>query len=211
LVTPEAIANLEQQEPEIISTIQGSDLRAALKLASCAVAELRIDEAIASIRQNSDEQNRLDLVEEVAENNNRTYTEVLKDARILQFLVQALTGQIAQWSALGFTALCALAMAVIFVLYWRHVIFWPSATFFVFGLLLLLVAFSNTLDLSLWSSAICDGPDNESCQLTLDISQAIAAGITSSFVDTSLKIILISSVDILIAFIVSRLSKRKSS
>lgn len=210
-VAPDAIASLKQQEPEIIAALQGSDLRTALKIASRSAAEPRIDEAVASISRNSDEQNRLDLVEGVAENSNRTYAQVLKDARILQYLVQALTGEIARWSALGFTVLCALAMAVIFIPYWKHVIFWPSITFFVFGLLLLLMAFSNNLDLSLWLSEICQGPDNESCQLTFDISRTIAADITSRFIDTSLKIILISALGILVSFMISRISRRRSS
>jgi hypothetical protein len=209
-ISPGAIANLKQQEPEIIAALQGSDLRTALKIASRSVAEPRIDEAITSISQNSDDQNRLDLAEGVAENSNRTYAQVLKDARILQYLVQALTGEIAQWSALGFTVLCALAMAVVFIPYWKHVIFWPSVIFFIFGLLLLLMAFSNTLDLSPWLSAICQGPDNESCQLTLDISRTIAADITSSFVDTSLKILLLSAIGILVSLVISRISERKS-
>jgi hypothetical protein len=208
-VSAEAVANLRRQEPGIIAAIQVSDLRTALKLASRSVAEPRIDEAIASIRQNSDEQNRLDLVEEVADSSDRTYPQVLKDARIVQFLVQSATGMIAQWTALGFTALCALAMAVVFIPYWKHVVFWPSAVFFVFGLLLLLAAFSKTVDLSPWSSAICNGPDIESCELTLDIGRAIAAGVTSRFVDTSLMIILISSIGILVSFIISRISERR--
>ena len=61
-VSAEAVANLRRQEPGIIAAIQVGDLRTALKLASRSVAEPHIDEAIASIRQNSDEQNRLDLV-----------------------------------------------------------------------------------------------------------------------------------------------------
>jgi hypothetical protein len=210
-ISPSAIANLKQQEPEIMAAIQGSDLKAALKLASRAVAEPHIDGAIASIRRNSDEQNRLDLIEKLAENSNRTPPQVLRDARTLRFLLQAATGMIAQWSALGFTVLFTLAMAAVFIPYWRHVIFWPSATFFVFGLLLLLIAVSTSLDLSLWSSAICQGPDNESCQLTLDIGRTIVSDIASRFVDASLKIILIGSIGILLSIIVSRFSKRKSS
>jgi hypothetical protein len=76
--------------------------------------------------------------------------------------------------------------------------------------LLLVVAFSNTVDLSPWSSAICKGPDIESCKLTPDIGWAITAGVTSRFVDTSLMIILISSIGILVSFIISRISERKS-
>ena len=209
-VSSGAIAYLKQQEPEIIAAIQGGDLRAALVVAGHGVAEPRIDEAVARIRGSGDAQMRVDLIEQLAEHSQRTRSQVLKDAGTLRFLVQALSSEIAQWSALVLTVLLALAVAAVFIPYWKHVIYWPSVMFFLFGLLLLLAAASATLDLSLWSSTVCKGPNNELCQLMVDTGRIFVGNIAARFVDTSLSIMLVSAGGILVGFIVSKVSERKA-
>jgi hypothetical protein len=210
-LSPAALANLNEQEAVIVSTIREDGTREGLKLAGRRVVEPRLDEGIASIRQKSDPQDRLDLVEQLAESSDRTPGQVLRDARILRFVVGAATGEIAQWTALAITGLCILAMAAIFVPYWKHVIFWPSVALLVGGVLLLLIAFSTVMDWTPLAPVVCTGADPESCQLVLDIGQDIATGIAGTFADAALKIIVAGGAGLLLSFVVSNFLGRKAS
>ena len=210
-VSPTALANLNDQGPTILSAIQEDGIREGLKLASRSVVEPRLDEGIASIRQKGGPQDRLDLVEQLAESSDRTPDQVLRDARILRFVIGAATGEVAQWTALAITALCILAMAAIFVPYWKHVIFWPCVTLLVGGVLLLLIAFSTVLDSTLLAPAICTRTDLESCQLVLDIGQNIGTGIAALFADAALKIIVAGGAGVLLSLVVSKFLRRKAS
>jgi hypothetical protein len=210
-VSPAALANLNEQEPVIVPAIRDDGIREGLKLASRSVAEPRLDEMLASIRQKGDQQDRLHLVDRLAESSDRTPEQVLRDARIMRFLIRAATGEIAQWTALAIAALCLLAMAAIFVPYWKHVIFWPSITLLVGGSLLLIIAFSTVLDSNLWTPSICTGADSASCRLMLDIGQNIAAGVAVIFADAALKVIVAGGAGILLSFGVSKLTGRRAS
>jgi hypothetical protein len=210
-VSPAALANLNEQEPVIVPAIRDDGIREGLKLASRSVAEPRLDEMLASIRQKGDQQDRLHLVDRLAASSDRTPEQVLRDARIMRFLIRAATGEIAQWTALAIAALCLLAMAAIFVPYWKHVIFWPSITLLVGGSLLLIIAFSTVLDSNLWTPSICTGADSASCRLMLDIGQNIAAGVAVIFADAALKVIVAGGAGILLSFGISKLTGRKAS
>jgi hypothetical protein len=210
-VSPSALANLRAQESAILSAVQEDGIRAGLRLASRNVVEPRLDEELASIRQKSDPQDRLGLVVQLAESSDRTPDHVLRDARILRFVIGVATGEIAQWIALGIAASSLLAMAAIFVPYWKHVIFWPSVTLLVGGSLLLVMAFSTVLDSSLLAPMVCTEADPESCRLVVDIGQNIATGMAAMFADASLKIIVAGGVGVLLSFIISRFSRRRAS
>jgi hypothetical protein len=209
-LAPAALTNLRQQEPEIRSAIRKGDLRESLELAGHAVAEARIDEALTVLRGKTGEQEHLDLVEQLANNIDRTPTQVLRDARILRLALQATTSVIARWTALAIAILCVVGIALLFVPYWKHVLFWPSLALFVCGLLLLIAAFSTALDTLYWSSMVCPRTDLTSCQLTLDVARNIAAGIGAWFAEGALKIIIIGSIGIIVTFIVSGILRRKS-
>jgi hypothetical protein len=210
-VSPAALTNLRVQEPAIVSAIQEDGIREGLKLASRSIVEPRLDEEIASIRQKSGPQDRLDLVEQLAESSEQTPDQVLRDARILRFVIGAATGEIAQWTALAIAALSILAMAAIFVPYWKHVIFWPSVTLLVGGSLLLLIAFSTVLDSALLIPVVCTEADLDSCKLILDIGQNLATGMAVLFADAALKIIVAGGAGIFFSFIVSQLPRWKAS
>lgn len=209
-LAPAQLANLNEQEPVIVPVVRDEGLREGLKLASRSVTEPRLDQMLAAIRQKADQQDRLHLVDQLAESSDRTPGQVLRDARVLRFLVRAATGEIAQWTALAIAVLCILAMAAIFVPYWKHVIFWPSVTLLIGGVLLLLLAFSTVLDSTLWTPSICTGADPKSCQLMLDIGQNIAAGIAAMFADAALNVIVAGGVGILLSFAVSKLTGRRA-
>jgi hypothetical protein len=210
-VSPAALANLRAQESAILSAIREGGTREGLKLASRSVVEPRLDEEIASLRQKSGPEDQLDLVEQLAESSDRTPDRVLRDARILRFVVGAATGEIAQWTALAIAALSILAMAAIFVPYWKHVIFWPSLTLLVGGVLLLLIAFSTVLDSSALVPVVCTEADPESCRLVLDIGQNIAAGVAAMFADAALKIIVAGGAGLFLSLVVSTFLRRKAS
>lgn len=209
-VSDSAIANLKRHEPEILNSIQPGDTTTALKLSSHAVAEPRIEESVAILLREANEQNRVDIIDQVAQDSSRTRSQVLRDASIMRGALHYGTGSIAQWTVLGFMALCTVAMAAVFVPYWRHVFFWPGITLFLSGLLLLAAGLFFTVDIPVWVSAICQEATSSSCALSLDVMRSIASGVGLDFIMPSLIVTLIGAAGILASVIAASFSRRRA-
>jgi hypothetical protein len=210
-VAPAALERLEASEPEILSAVGEGDLPRALRQAGRIVAEPRVEAAIDGVRARADQQGRLDLIEQVALNSDRTQAQVYQDARVLRFLVQITTGAVAQWTALILAALCLVLVAAVFIPYWKHVVLWPSLILLTLGLLMLLTAVSTWLDSAYWSPVVCKDGVQDTCGLTVDIAHHMAAGIAGVFADLALRITIAGSVGILAALVISRFVGRKWS
>ena len=165
----------------------------------------------APLRKHVGEVHRLNLVDQFAEANYRTSTEIRRDARILGVILRAATSSITRWVALSIAVLCVLGIAVLFIPYWKHVIFWPSVILLLCGTLLLLTTFGTTLETSYWASVLCKGMDPSQCALTVDVFREVAIGAGPWILDGALKILVIGSIGLILAFVVSRISRPKTS
>ncbi len=210
-VSSQAMGSLRQSESEALALIGQDKMREALKLSGRSVTEARIEQARTFILDRSNAVHRLNLVDQFAEANNRTPTQIRRDARILGLILRAATSSIAQWVGLSIAVLCVLGIALLFIPYWKHVIFWPSVILLLSGMLLLLTAFGTTLETSYWASVLCKGRDLSHCTLTLDVLREVAVGVRSGLVDGALKILVIGSIGLILAFVVSRMFRHKTS
>lgn len=209
--SPQAIAHLKAGESEILTLIRSDDLRGALKLSSVRVAEPHIDSELARFARNTDQQNRVDLVDLLAKNSERTSVQMLRDLRLLRFALQGAISPITAWLALILAIACVIAIAAVFIPYWRQAILWPSLVLSISGSLLLLLAFSITLDTSYWSSLACQERATAPCELSLDVAREIATGIGSWLAEGSLKLILIGATGLVVFFVVTPIFRRRSS
>jgi hypothetical protein len=209
-VPDSAIANLKRHEVEILATIQPGDTTTALKLASHAVAEPRIEKSIAVLLKEANGEGQVDIIDQVAQDSSRTRREVLRDASFMRTALRYGTGDVAQWTVLGFMALCTVAMAAVFVPYWRHVFFWPGAMLFLSGLLLLTAGLLFTIDIPVWASAICDEANSSSCGLSLDAMRSITSGVGLDFILPSLIVTLIGAGSVLASFIAASFLRRRA-
>ncbi len=206
----DAMANLRRHEAEILATVQVSDITTALKLSSRAISERQVDSAIKLLKRNANQLGRVDLLQQVAEDSERTRNQVVKDANLLRTILSFGTGKPALWTALGIMALSIFSMAVVFVPYWKHVFFWPGAALFGTGFILLISGLFFAADIQIWASAVCQDVNSPSCRLTMDVVRAAASDIGVSVLAPSLYVLIIGAGGILAAGIISTLEKTKA-
>jgi hypothetical protein len=200
---------IEQHRGEVLESIAVGDVDTALKLSSHIVTNPLIDEAISGLMVNLDDQNRLDLVKEIAEDSQRPRDQVVNDANLMRFVLRAGTHQAALWTALGLMGLFTLLIAILFVPYWRHVFFWPSAMLFVFGGLLLVAGVFFLLDIPSWGFWICQNSDSPSCVLSLDVLRSMAFGFGVDFIQPSAIVVVIGCAGLLVSVIVGLFSRNR--
>jgi hypothetical protein len=180
-------------------------LEEALIRSGHTVVGVRVGDAQEFILEKSDINRRLHLLEQLAENSDRTSAEIAQDFARLRWILGAAGSPITRWSALVVAALCFIGIAAIFVPYWKHFVFWPSLTLLIMGAVFLILALSTTLETNYWVSWLCQGNATGRCALRLDILRELAIGMGAEVVESTLKIILAGSVGLLLSIIVAKL------
>jgi hypothetical protein len=199
------ITQLSQSQGETLDLIRAGRLEEALIRSGHTVVGVRVGDAQEFILEKSDINRRLHLLEQLAENSDRTSAEIAQDFARLRWILGAAGSPITRWSALVVAALCFIGIAAIFVPYWKHFVFWPSLTLLIMGAVFLILALSTTLETNYWVSWLCQGNATGRCALRLDILRELAIGMGAEVVESTLKIILAGSVGLLLSIIVAKL------
>lgn len=187
----DAKANLREREADVVAALNAGDVKAGLKLAAEAVAMPRIDQAIVELREDLDEMGHLELVHRVVEETDLTREEVIEDSADVRSLVRGVTG-VGPVVALVLMALVTIAIGLIFIPHRRHILFWPSASLLVIGLIFLALGWLLTLNAP-WASGLCDNAD-ASCILGVNLVQDIISRIGGSFMMPSIIVVVVGAI-----------------
>ena len=199
-----AISNLEKREADIKDSLISGDVRKALKLAARPLGEPLIDEAITELREDFDEKDRLDLIANVAEADNKTREEFLEDTQDLRDAIDAST-QVGPTLALLVMVLAALSMGLLHLPHWRSALLWLGITLLATGTVFLVVGVVLKTQLRDRLAFNCGDLPDSACEMAIDVYNTVGSTIGSGFLTPSIITMIIGGTLILLPFFVKAL------
>ena len=141
LFTESALDGLDKQSDAIKASLREGNIKEALKLGTRGLAGPLIDDAIERLRREElDDEDRLDLVNIAAEQNDETKEEFLDD-KVDYGRTIISRAKVGQWVTIVIIVVSALAMGAVHFPHLASGIRWPGLTLFLSGLLFLILGF----------------------------------------------------------------------
>jgi len=190
---PRSISDLEEQGNAIKAELVGGDVRAALKLAVPPLANALIDDAIAELRLELDSQDRIDLVAELAEDNDETRAEFLEDADAVRDQIDA-AQTVGPIVSLLVMALTTAALGLVHLPHWRFSLLWPSLVLLITGAVFLVVGVVLKTQLPDRLASECGDLPSSACHMLTDVFNTMGSEIAGGFITPSIAIIVIGAV-----------------
>ena len=131
----EALDGLAQREEVIKGHLGRGEIKDAVKVSARALAGPLIDDGLDEIREELDDQERLDLVEIAAKQNNQTKAEFLDEVDPIRDVIDA--SALDGWFALLVIAVAVIIMGVVHLPHLASSLRWPGTTLFMSGLFFL--------------------------------------------------------------------------
>ena len=203
----EALDGLSQQEDGIKEHLGEGRIKEAMKLGVRGVAEPLIDRTIAKFREGLDNEDRIDLIFEAAENNNQSKEDFLDSNVDPARNVIAFTG-VGVGLALVMVVLGVIFMGAVHIPHMASSLRWPGVTLLLSGLVFLVgglaskAAFKDPLDPS--SERISDLPPS---MITIinDVFDTLASDVAGGIIRLSVIILVIGLVMIVGSFFIRKL------
>lgn len=189
-----ALDGLDEQSDRIKAHLGEGEIKEALKLGARGLAEPLIDEALDDLRDELDEEERLDLVLKAAEQRDQTREEFLDDLDIARDVINR--GDVGLWLALLLIVLAVLFMAAVHFPHLSSSLRWPGLTLFLSGfvfLILGLVIKSKLLEDPLDRADVSPIPPSM-VQIINDVSGSMVSDVGGGFVTTSIIIMVVGIV-----------------
>jgi len=186
----QSISDLEEQGNAIKTELVGGDVKAALKLAVPPLASALIDDAIAELRLELDSQDRIDLVAELAEDNDETRAEFLEDADAVRDQIDA-AQTVGPIVSLLIMALATAALGLVHLPHWRFSLLWPSLVLLVTGAVFLVVGVVLKTQLPDRLASECGDLPSSACHMLTDVFNTMGSEIAGGFITPSIAIIVI--------------------
>jgi len=142
----EMLEGLAEREDVIKEHLGQGRIKDALKVSARALAGPLIDDGLDEIRKALDNQERLDLVDIAAEQNNQTKAEFLDQVGPLRAVIDA--SALGGWFALLIIAVAVIIMGVVHLPHLASSIRWPGTTLFMSGLFFLVLGIVMKIVLS---------------------------------------------------------------
>lgn len=182
-------ASIQAQRAEALAAFASGGIKDALKVAAWAVAAPVIDLAIADLRTDLDEDDRLDLVHRLSiELGSRE--DVLDRAGLVRFWLRVAI-VFGPWLALLLMAVGIASIGVTCLPYRHYAVFWPSVSLIIVGLPYLALGWLMTLDFSRWAFLGCGEGQSRSCRLALDVSNSLATEVGGDVIAASAVVVVI--------------------
>ena len=195
LFTEAALDGLEEQSDGIKENLREGKIKEALKLGARGLAGPLIDDAIESLREELDDEDRLDLLEIAAEQNDQTKEEFLDDhvddgRRIIGY------GKIGQWVTIVIIVVSVVAMGAVHFPHAASGLRWPGLTLFLSGLLFLVVGLIMKSQLPGRLEDLLDRTDVSAIPPSMidiinDVFAAMSSDVAGGFITASIIVLVI--------------------
>jgi hypothetical protein len=160
---------LEGQSVRIKAEILEGDIRAALKVATSAIAAPVIDSAVLQLRQDLDSAGRLDLVDKVAGADGKSRAELLEESDRARGFLDSFN-KATQVTALTVMALATVLLIAIHLPQWRYSFLWSGFALLTAGVFALLVGLVVRTQISDRELLQCGDLPASACNMLSDIS-----------------------------------------
>ena len=203
-------SNLDRDEQDILDKLEGSDTKAALKLAARAIADPVIDNSIEDLREDLDESLRFSAVDKIAQSVGSRH-ETLERFRFARTMLHLLTGVISVLAVVVFLLAIA-GIAGVFYPYSRHMVRWPGITLVICGVTFLVVGLAISSFVGVWESVWCPFVEVPSCNLTIDLASELLSDAANSMTVLSVLVTTAGILAIIAAhFVPDRQLRRKGT
>ncbi len=186
-----ALEGLDEHRDAIKEDLGAGRIRDALKLGARGLAAPLIDEALAELREDLVDGDRLDLVAKAAEQDKKTKAEFLDDYDIIRDIIDR--GEVGYWLAILIIVLALLFMAFVHIPHLSSSLRWPGLTLLLSGLVFLILGLVTR-------SALFQNPLNRAdvdpipptmVDIINDVASSMAADVGSGFITFSVIIMVI--------------------
>ena len=206
----EALDGLAQRADAIKAHLGAGEIKDALKLGARGLAEPLIDDALDDLRQELDEEDRLDLVTIAAKQNNQTKEEFLDDLDPFRDVIDA--SAVGRLLAILMIVLGTVFMVVVHLPHLSSGLRWPGITLLLSGLVFLIVGIvlnsvlTDRFDdwLGRGVSAVSPIPPTM-ITITSDVLTSMASDVSRGFIVASVVIMVVGSVFIVASVVIRML------
>ena len=213
-----ALDGLDQRADEVKAQLEKGSIKEALKIGARGLAGPLIDEALDEIRDELDDQERLDLIDIAAENNDpegwladedKTRNEFLEDVDFVRDIIER--GDIGVFVAFMAIVGGSLAMAFVHIPHMASGLRFPGMTLFFSGLIFLIIGVVfNSQVKDLFNDLLDKGAENSPIpgsmfDIITDVLTSMASDIASGFVTPSIVMMVVGGVLLILSFLVRML------
>ena len=210
-----ALDGLDQRADEVKAQLEKGSIKEALKIGARGLAGPLIDEALDEIRDELDDQERLNLIDIAAENNypegwladeDKTRNEFLEDVDFVRDIIER--GDIGVFVAFVGGSL---AMAFVHIPHMASGLRFPGMTLFFSGLIFLIIGVVfNSQVKDLFNDLLDKGAENSPIpgsmfDIITDVLTSMASDIASGFVTPSIVMMVVGGVLLILSFLVRML------
>ena len=194
----EALDNLDKERDSIKERLGKGQIKEALKLSGRSLTEPLIDDAIDELRENLDEEGRIDLVAELAEHNGRSKEKFLDRVDPVRDIVDY--SEVGGWVAIAVMVVASLMMMVVNFPHLASGLRWPGTVLLVSGLIFLIFGLATGILSDRFDEVLKESATDVSnippslVNVIGDVLSSLASDVADDFVRPSIVVIVIGFV-----------------
>ena len=203
-----ALDGLNEREDAIKENLGAGNIKESLKLGARGLSEPLIDEALDELREELDEQDRLDLVAKAAKQNDQTKEKFLDDLDPLRDVIDR--AELGSWASILIMVLAAMFMSAVHFPHLASSLRWPGITLLLSGLVFLITGLVLKSRLQDDFGDLLDRADvspipPSMMDIISDVLTSMATDATSGFITPSITIMVVGGVLLIGSFFIRKL------